>query len=172
MKRIFKILNELYDKEVVDNYAIGGTFAIILQSQPVLTDDIDIFVLVRHKSGKLLILDKVYRFFLDKGGRWGREEEGKQHIVIDGIKLDILPIASNLENEALENVKYIEYEGIEVQVFNLEYMIALKVNAGRPKDLTHIANIFEASDINKGRLKNILLKYKLYGRFTRYFGDL
>jgi hypothetical protein len=60
MRRTLQILNELEQSGVMSRYAIGGAMAATFYVEPVLTFDLDIFVLLPQAKGGLLTLAGLY----------------------------------------------------------------------------------------------------------------
>ncbi len=54
MKETIKIINELKKKGLIENYAIGGGIAAIFYIEPILTYDLDVFIIPSEKVERLL----------------------------------------------------------------------------------------------------------------------
>ena len=60
MRRTLEILNELEREGVFSRYAIGGAMAATFYTEPVLTFDLGVFVLLSASTGKLVSLAPIY----------------------------------------------------------------------------------------------------------------
>ena len=73
MKETLEILNNLKDRALIDEYAIGGGIATIFYTEPSFTYDLDIFVIVKTEPGaKIISLAPVYDYLTSKGYSWKR----------------------------------------------------------------------------------------------------
>ncbi|MCD6539148.1 MAG: hypothetical protein J7K37_00360 [Candidatus Omnitrophica bacterium] len=163
MKETLKVLNELKEKGLIQDYAIGGAIAALRWIEPFFTQDLDVFILLKDKEKKEVIdLSPIYEYLKSKGYEW------KGHwVVIEGVPVDIFP-ADPLEKEAIEQAQETEYEGIKTKVIIPEYLIALFLRAGRNKDYRKIEMLLEQCQINKEKLQKILGQYGLDGKFKEF----
>ncbi|RKY38710.1 MAG: hypothetical protein DRP76_04110 [Candidatus Omnitrophota bacterium] len=163
MKKTLKVLNELKQKGLIQDYAIGGAIAALRWIEPFFTQDLDIFILLKDKGKKEIIdLSPIYEYLKAKGYEW------KGHwVVIEGVPVDIFP-ADPLEKEAVEQAQETEYEGIKTKVIIPEYLIALFLRAGRSKDYRKIEMLLEQCQINKEKLQKILNRYGLNEKFKEF----
>jgi len=161
MKKTLKIINELKNKNLIDDYAIGGGIAALFYIEPFLTYDLDIFITLpsKEKEKKLIVLSPIFDYLKKKGYSWKEE-----HIIVEGIPVQFIP-ADELEEEAMNNAKTIEYEGIETKVVNPEYLIAILIRAGRKKDLEKVEKLLVQTEIDKKKLNDILHCYGLKKKF-------
>lgn len=60
MRRTLEVLNELEREGVFSRYALGGAMAATFYTEPVLTFDLDVFVLLSASTGKLVSLAPIY----------------------------------------------------------------------------------------------------------------
>ena len=170
MKNAIKVLNELKEKALIKDYAIGGGIATLKWAEPFFTQDLDVFIILEKETDEkeLIILTPIYEYLKNRGYLWR-----KNWILIEGIPVDIFP-ADSLEKEAVEKAEVTEYEGIKTKVITPEYLIALFLRAGRGKDIRKIQMLLEQTEINMERLHKILAKYKLNKEFRlfkeKYYG--
>src|SRR3989338_3365110 len=112
VKKTLEVLNDLKGKALIGDYAIGGGIATIFYTEPVFTYDLDVFVIVNPEpQGKIISLVPIYDYLKSKGYVW----EG-EHIVIEDIPVQFIPVGSGLEKEAIENAKDITYSGARTKV--------------------------------------------------------
>ena len=165
MKETLKVLNELKEKGLIEDYAIGGAIAALRWIEPFFTQDLDVFILLKdgdEKKKEVIDLSPIYEYLKSKGYKW------KGHwIMIEGVPVDIFP-ADPLEKEAIEQAQEVEYEGIKTKVIVPEYLIALFLRAGRSKDCRKIEMLLEQCQIDKERLQKILSQYGLDEKFKEF----
>lgn len=160
MRRTLRVLNQLKAKGVIKDYAIGGGIGAIFYIEPVLTYDLDVFVVLQETKQKgLILLAPVFDYLREKGYSWVGE-----HILIEGFPVQFIP-ADKLEEEAIEDAIVTSYQGTRIKVMCPEYLIALFVRAGRAKDITKVRMLLTQTRINKVKLHSILSKYGLSNKF-------
>lgn len=110
MREALRILNELKQRGLIKDYAVGGAIATLMWTEPFLTQDLDVFVVLEPPQAGLILLNPIYEYFHSRGWAW----KGRW-IVVEGIPVDIFP-ADPLEAEAVEHAAEIEYEGNDARV--------------------------------------------------------
>lgn len=163
MKETLEVLNSLKDKGLIDNYAIGGGIATIFYTEPVFTYDLDVFIIVKHESAsKIISLTPIYDYLKSKGCSWKGE-----HIVINELPVQFIPVNSNLEKESIENAKDVVYSEIKTKVLSAEYLIAIALKIGRRKDFEKVTRLIEQAKIDKKALELILKEHGLLNKFKK-----
>ncbi|MGB3478797.1 MAG: hypothetical protein WBB67_06525 [bacterium] len=166
MKKTLLVLNHLKKAEFIEDYAIGGGIAAIFYIEPILTYDLDIFIILpQAKDKKIIDLTPLFEELNKKGYEWKGE-----HIIIEGTPVQFIP-ADELETEAIHNAQDIDYEGIKTKLFSAEHLIAILIRAGRTKDIEKVEKILEQSTIDHNKLETILVKHKLLSKFKQRFGN-
>lgn len=162
MKKAIEVIKELKKNNIIADYAIGGGIAALYYIEPILTYDLDIFVIIleKNKEKSLIELTPIYDFLKNKGYNWKGE-----HIIIEGVPVQFIP-ADELEKEAIKRAKETTYQQVKTKLLTPEYLIAILLRAGRKKDLDKITKLFEQTKINKQKLETILKKYKLFEKFN------
>lgn len=61
MERIFQLLNEMEAQGLIQRYAIGGGMALMFYVEPILTEGVDIFVLLPNSS--IIVLTQFMNFY-------------------------------------------------------------------------------------------------------------
>lgn len=164
MKKTIEVLNNLKEKKLIDDYAIGGGVASIFYTEPIFTYDLDVFVIVKPElRDKIISLAPIYDYLTSKGYFWKGE-----HIVIEGFPVQFLPAGTGIEREAVETAKEVAYSEVETKVLSAEYLIAIALKVGRRKDFEKITRLFEQSKIDKKELGKILKKHGLLDKFKRW----
>ena len=166
MKQTLKVINELKEKKIIHNYAIGGGIAALFYIEPFLTYDLDVFIIPRQRTTRkgLILLSAVFDYLKSKGYSWKGE-----HIIIEGVPVQFIP-ADDLEQEAVESAREIEYEGIKTKVVTSEYLIVILLRAGRKKDREKVARLLEQAKINRNKLNALLIKFDLKEKFNSLRG--
>lgn len=164
MERAFKVINEMYKKGILNDYAIGGAVATLYYTEPFDTYDIDIFFTPLEKE-KIILLTPLYDFLLKKKGY----KTYKEYIMIGDTPIQFLPATSSLEKEAVENAKKVEYEkDIVLKILKPEYLIAIFLSVFRDKDKFKIMKLIEQAKIDKKLLQDILKRYNLKEKFEKF----
>jgi len=160
MKKALELVNELKDKKIIEDYAIGGGKATIYYTEPFLTKDLDFFVFVKD-SKSISALQPVYDFFKEKGYSW----EG-QWIIIDGEKVEFFIAGKPLQKEALENAREVAIEGVKTKILSPEYLMAIALDANRTRDKLKVEMMIQQEvEIDQDRLYAVLDKYNLRRRY-------
>lgn len=161
MRQTLKVVNELKDKGLINDYAIGGGIAALFYIEPFLTYDLDVFIISVERTDEknLIVLSPIFDYLKSKGYSWKGE-----HIIIEGVPVQFIP-ADELEKEAVENAKVIEYEGIKAKVITPEYLTVILLRAGRKKDIEKIEKLLEQTDVDRTKLEEILNKFGLKEKF-------
>ncbi len=161
MRQTLKVVNGLKDKGLINDYAIGGGIAALFYIEPFLTYDLDVFIISVERTDEknLIVLSPIFDYLKSKGYSWKGE-----HIIIEGVPVQFIP-ADELEKEAVENAKVIEYEGIKAKVITPEYLTVILLRAGRKKDIEKIEKLLEQTDVDRTKLEEILNKFGLKEKF-------
>lgn len=160
MKNAIRVMNELKERGLIKDYAIGGAIAALRWTEPFFTVDLDVFIILEEEADErgLIVLSPIYEYLKERGYVW------KGHwIMIEGIPVDIFP-ADPLEKEAIAEAEEIEYEGVNTKVLTPEYLIALFARAGREKDKRKISLLLEQAEVDRQKLERILDRYGLSER--------
>lgn len=166
MKKTIEVINELKQKGLLKDYAIGGAIGVLKWVEPFFTRDLDVFIIPAEvqetKTKKLILLTPLYDYLKSKGydswvGQW---------LIIEGIPVEFLP-AEGLAKESIEQAVKTEFEGVKTKVIAPEYLIALFLKAGRDKDIIKIRMLLEQAEVDRKKLKEILRKYNLAEKLKR-----
>jgi len=99
VRNAIRVMNELKEKGLIKDYAIGGAIAALRWTEPFFTQDLDVFVILEEETEErgLIVLSPIYEYLKERGYVW------KGHwIMIEGIPVDIFP-ADPLEKEAIRD---------------------------------------------------------------------
>src|SRR5688572_31839845 len=100
MKFTLEILNELERSGTLSRYAIGGAMGATFYVEPVLTFDLDIFLVFPRQASGRLTLGTLY----DALRARGYAEEG-DCVNIEGVPVQFLPAYNVLLEEALAQAR-------------------------------------------------------------------
>ena len=151
---VLRAANELVSAGLIKDYALGGALAAIYYTEPFTTYDADIIFVASDKTLSAGV-PAIYSHLQSKGWRVERE-----HLLIKDFPVQFLA-ASGLTEEAVQEAREIEYEGVPAKVFRPEYIMAIAASVGRSKDLARIEQLLEQAKINKPMLDDILRRYNL-----------
>lgn len=149
---------------VIGKFAVTGGMAITYHSEPVYTLDPDVLALI-PSSGGLIDLGPIYEFFKKRGAATSGE-----YLLIDGLKFQFIPAATPLESESLDCAITASEQEDSFRVIDIEYLIGLKLAAGRTKDLLHVQVLLDAPRraIDFSRLEKILKSHDLFARWEQF----
>jgi hypothetical protein len=136
------------------NWALVGGFAVAVHGEPRTTRDVDIVLaLAGEAEAEAAVLGLRLRGYRDHPeGAVLEQPDGRLATVRlvsptegeSGIVVDLLFASSGLEPEIVATAKALEIlPGIMVPVVGAGYLLAMKVLAGRPKDIEDIRGILE-----------------------------
>jgi len=156
VKRTLEVLNELEREGDFTRYAIGGAMAATFYTEPVLTFDLDVFVLLQSSATGLVSLAPIYDALRTRGYK-----EEQECILIEGVPVQFLPAYNALIEEALAQAREIDYEGVPARVVRAEHLIAICLQTGRAKDRARVAMLREQAHLDHELLADILNRHQL-----------
>lgn len=162
MKRTLQVLNELERDGVVECYAIGGAMAATFYVEPLLTFDLDVFVILPQDAGNLLSLAPLYGELRSRG----HVEEG-ECVLIEGVPVQFVPAYNALLEEALREARETLYEEVSARVVRAEHLIAICL-PGRDKDRERVRILREQAELDMSYLAGVLQRHGLEGKWKRW----
>lgn len=85
--------------------------------------------------------------------------------MVDDWPVQFLPVASPLDEEALERAVELKIEdaagAISARVLRAEHLVATALKVGRPKDVLRVDAFLEQKAVDLGALKDILGRHNL-----------
>ncbi|HEV2915312.1 MAG TPA: hypothetical protein VGX92_18680 [Pyrinomonadaceae bacterium] len=156
MRETLKVINRMVKDGVIGEYAIGGAVAAIYYLEPFDTADLDVFVQVNATANDLTILAPIYEYLTEQG--YGAKGE---LIYIDGIPVQFLPVFNQLTEEAVEKSQTIKYSQVTTRIMRPEYLVAIMLDTGRPKDYLRISMFLEQGAIKMRQLHAVLKRHGL-----------
>lgn len=109
MKGALKVLAELIADGVIEDYAIGGAMGATFYLEPVVTMDLDVFVLFKDNDS-LLPLQPIYDVLKKRG--YYPDAHMPECINIGGVPVQFLPVYNKLLEDALAYARSFDYDGI------------------------------------------------------------
>lgn len=166
MKEAIVALNDLVKRGVIREYAVGGGTAALAYLEPVLTFDVDVFV-VFSDSDRFDVLTPIYTVLKDEYGAVF-DQAHPETITVCGVAIQFLEAKVGLLRDACENATVIDYDGVPVRFFSAEYLIAICLDVGRPKDRQRVGMFQSAKAYDETRLNTILSKYSLTQKWNEW----
>jgi hypothetical protein len=156
VKRALEVLNKLEQKGVFSRYAIGGAMGATFYTEPFLTFDLDVFVVLPRTPGGLLTLGPLYEALRARG-----YTEENQCVLIEGVPVQFLPAYNSLVEEALKDAQEIMYEDAPARVLRSEHLIAISLQTGRSKDRERVRILREQATLDMNFLASLLRRHQL-----------
>ena len=156
MEKTLQVLNELVREGVLSRYAIGGAMGATFYAEPVLTFDLDIFVILSKTASGLLTLKPLYDSLRARG--YTEEDEC---VNIKGIPVQFLPAHNDLLVEALSEAREVFYDQTPTRVMRAEHLVAIALQTGRDKDRERVRLLREQAGLDKDYLANLLTRHGL-----------
>ena len=163
MEKTLRVLNVLERDRVLSRYAIGGAMGATFYVEPVLTFDLDIFVILPQPAHGLLTLEPLYEALRARG----YTEEG-ECVNIEGIPVQFLPAYNDLLVEALAEARETLYGQTSTRVLRAEHLAAIAVQTGRDKDRERVRLLREQSSLDDNYLAGVLVRYGLEARWKEW----
>ena len=164
MKRTIEVLNELQRDGVFSRYAIGGAMGAIFYTEPFLTFDLDVFVVLPTAQGGLLTLAPIY----DALRARGYAEEANECVVVEGVPVQFLPAYNSLIEEALNQAQDTTYENVSTRILRSEYLVAIALQTGRSKDRERVRILREQAKLDMNLLADILRRHQLEEKWKQW----
>jgi hypothetical protein len=163
MKETLQVLNQMVADGVIDGYVIGGAIAATYYLEPIDTDDLDVFFHVAVSAGGLISLSPLYEYLRKLG-----YEPQDETIEIAGWPVQFLPIFNQLLEEAYEHAATITFHDVPTRIMQVEHLVAVMVQTGRPKDYARILRFLEAEAVNVAALEPILARHGLSEKWQEF----
>jgi hypothetical protein len=163
MEKTLQVLNVLEHDGVLQRYAIGGAMGATFYVEPVLTFDLDIFVILPQTTAGLLTLESLYEALRERG----YAEEG-EYVKIEGVPVQFLPAHNDLLAEALVEAREMLYADTPTRVLRAEHLAAVAVQTGREKDRERVRLLREQASLDKQYLAQVLSRHGLETKWKQW----
>ena len=171
IRDVLEMVNGMQAEGVIDDFAIGGAIAATFYLEPIATQDVDIFVALKPRPGRVL-LDPTPIFEYLRGK--GCVAEG-EYVTIGDWPVQFLTPRGPLADEALEQAVTVDAEEVPTRVFSAEHLAAIALETGRAKDLLRLVQFIEGGALDSARFRDVVSRFGLdaaWNRFEqRYLGD-
>jgi hypothetical protein len=167
MKQTLDVISRMEADGIIGRYAVAGAVAAYNYIEPALTSDLDILVSFDEvqNTGKLglVSLDPIFSYLKTKG----YVEHRKEGIVIEGWPVQFLPVASQLDSEALAQAQDVDVEidkadgSVRIRILRPEHIVANSLRVGRPQDFIRIAQFLQENAVDTAALAALLDRHHL-----------
>ncbi len=162
MKEVAELLNAMREAGVISEYALFGAIAQMRYTEPVATLDADVLVTVPSPE-KLDLLKAIYEFCASRGYR----PEGEA-VRVGAWPVQFIPVFSPLTQEALERAETADFEGVPFRVVRADYLAAMALAAGRPKDYARVLALLESGSVGREHVARLATQHGLANEWTRF----
>ena len=163
MREALQVLLQLRSEGVLAEFAIGDAIAASFYTPAVATEDLDIFAFLTPSPSRLLVLTPLYERLVSLGGRVENE-----FVVIGAWPVQILPAYTPLVEEAVSHAIDRKFEDLVVRVVDANYLCAIALQTGRPKDYLRVQALFESGHVQNEALSALIDKFALTQRWETY----
>lgn len=160
MEKTLAILNDLEESGLIMRYALGGAMAFLFYAEPILTYDMDAFVFLPPSAGAVLSLSPIYQYLRKRGYK-----EHKEHVVVEGVPLQLIPAYNKLIEEAVQKAVEVHYRDVKTRVIRPEHLVAIALQTGRAKDKERLGQFLAVAKINRKSLDDILKRHGLWKKW-------
>ncbi len=160
MEKTLQVLNDLVRDGVLTHYAIGGAMGATFYVEPVLTFDLDIFVILPQTGSTRLTLEPLYTALRARG-----YVEESECVNIEGVPVQFLPAYNDLTIEALNQAREVLYEQTPARVIRAEHLLAIALQTGRDKDRERVRLLREQTKLDAELLDSLLRRHGLEGKW-------
>ncbi len=155
--KTISVINQMLTAGIIENYALGGATAVIFYTEPIATEDVDIFVHLKSGSNPFMEFQPIFNYLKANG----YEMKG-EHFYVEGFPVQFLPTGTNLLDEAIDEANEFQLpEEVIVRVMTPEHLVAVMLKTGRLKDYLRIGVFLEHKVVNLVELQTVLAKHNL-----------
>jgi len=162
MEKTLAVINELEKAGLLSRYAIGGAMGATFYVEPLVTFDLDVFVVLPTGPGGLLTLTPIYETLRARG----YHEEG-ECVLVEGIPVQFLPAYNPLLEEALAEARETMYADVPTRVLRVEHLLAIALQTGRLKDHERIQLFLKEAELDHTYLAGVIKRHGLEGRWKK-----
>jgi hypothetical protein len=172
LRGTIEVITKLAERGAIHRYAIAGAVAALNYIESTLTEDLDILISIedfeRRQSGLVLLapVEQALR-------KLGYSERTDLGIMIEGWPVQFLPVASELDEEALDSAIEVDFglsgdPPLKARCLRAEYVVAIAVKLGRLKDLARVQAFLDQRAVDLILLKRVLHKHDLMADWLRF----
>jgi hypothetical protein len=157
IEKTITVINQMTADGVIENYALGDATAVIFYTEPIATEDIDIFVNIRRGESVLMEFQPIFDYLKDRS--YGMRGE---HFYVEGFLVQFLPTGKKLLDEAVDKANEFQLSANTiVRVMTPEHLVAVMLDTGRLKDFLRIGVFLQHEAVNLEELQDILAEHNL-----------
>jgi hypothetical protein len=174
IKETLEIINAMEADGAIARYAIAGAVAAYNYIEPAVTDDLDILISFDEASQQaktgLVTLAPIFSYLRARG----YDEHRKEGLVIAGWPVQFLPVANDLDAEALTAAQEVEIAinetvgSVPTRVLRAEHIVATSLRVGRPRDLIRISQFLEEGAVDIAALCAVLGRHALIQAWQKF----
>jgi hypothetical protein len=167
MKQTLDVVNRMEADGIIGRYAIAGAVAAYNYVEPALTDDLDILIAFEASQAQpqssLVTLGPLLTYLKSKG----YSEFQREAILIEGWAVQFIPVASDLDAEALAKSEPVDLEinptegSVKTRVLGPEYIVATALRVDRAKDRNRIIQFLDDEAVDIDILCDVLGRHGL-----------
>jgi len=169
VRELAELLAEMRDAGVILDYALFGALAQVRYTEPVLTLDADVLVVVPSPE-RLDVLRDIYAFCAERG----HPIQGEA-VRVGAWPTQFVPVFSDLTREAVAEAESVRFEGAPLRVVRAAHLAVIALSVGRAKDLARIVALLEAGVVTRAEIEQLASRHGLGDRWrsfaTRFFHD-
>jgi len=162
MKDVARLLNDMLSAGVIADYAIFGAVAQMRYTPTVATMDADILVVMEGKD-TLDVLKPIYEYCSTRGYTPDRET-----IRVGEWPVQFIPVFNPLTEDAVREAETGEIEGVAFRVVRADFLAAVALSTGRPKDFTRILALLESRAVSFEDIAELTRRYRLQSEWKRF----
>lgn len=162
MIKVFEVINQMRVDGVIDEYALGGAMAANLYVDPFFTQDFDFFVHIVANISELDPLRPIINYLEPLGYKIHGVE-----FDIEGNLVQFIPFTDELTEEATKRANLVELEGIQFHALSPEYLVAIMLKLGRPKDLVRAKMFWDQKAVDFDALEGLIDRFNLEQQWQR-----
>ncbi|NOT42953.1 MAG: hypothetical protein HOP13_20940 [Alphaproteobacteria bacterium] len=172
LRRTIEVIVRLAETGTIGTYAIAGAVAALNYTQPRVTEDLDILVSVvafQQKESGLLLLGPIESALAGMG----YTQRSGVGIVIEGWPVQFIPVASPLDEEALERAIEVDVmlpgePPLKARSLRAEHVVATALSLGRFKDYARVEDFLEQGALDFQAFKGVLERHNLMGKWRDF----
>lgn len=149
---------------VIADYVIGGATALLYFSEPTFTEDIDVFVYLKHgTSGAIMDMNPLYEYLTTRRGY----RHSGDYILVEGFPVQFIVPYDALSVEAFSKAAVVSLAGSRVKIFDIEYLIAIMVQLGKRKYRERLRILVEDKPFDEAKLSDIVTRFGLVEEWNK-----
>ena len=121
------------------------------------------FCLLPVDKSELITLSPIYEYLQKKGYK----EDG-EHIIIEGIPVQMIPAYNEIIEEALNEAAEVKYQQVKTRIVRLEHLLAIMLQTYRPKDRERILLLLDETQIDMIYLEDVLKRHGLMKKWLTF----